>query len=160
MKALVVWQPWASLIVHGIKRFETRGWAPPRSLIGQRLAICAGKTTDGLDCYATADDGPHSPRIVAMHRLKTHGLDLMNLPFGKVVGTVLVCDAINCPPLESEDPGEFERALGDWSDGRWCWSTVDARALSIPIPVTGKQGLFDLPTDVDAAIHKQLGSSA
>lgn len=27
IKALTVWQPWASLIAHGVKVFETRSWA-------------------------------------------------------------------------------------------------------------------------------------
>ena len=42
MKALTIWQPWASLIAMGAKPYEFRGWKPPKSLIGQRLAIHAG----------------------------------------------------------------------------------------------------------------------
>ena len=42
MKALTIWQPWASLIMAGAKPWEWRGWAPPRSLVGQRIAIHAG----------------------------------------------------------------------------------------------------------------------
>ena len=45
MKALVVRQPWASLIAHGIKTIETRGFAPRTVLQpGDQLAIVAGKT--------------------------------------------------------------------------------------------------------------------
>ncbi len=44
MKALTIWQPWASLIVAGAKPFEFRGWRAPRSLIGQRIVIHAGAT--------------------------------------------------------------------------------------------------------------------
>lgn len=43
MKAISLWQPWASLIACGAKPFETRHWAPPRELIGQRIAIHAAK---------------------------------------------------------------------------------------------------------------------
>lgn len=43
MKAISLWQPWASLIACGEKPFETRHWAPPRELIGQRIAIHAAK---------------------------------------------------------------------------------------------------------------------
>lgn len=46
MKAISLWQPWASLIAAGIKPFETRDWAPPRELIGQRIAIHAAKKID------------------------------------------------------------------------------------------------------------------
>ena len=30
MKAISLWQPYASLIAAGVKTIETRGWAPPR----------------------------------------------------------------------------------------------------------------------------------
>lgn len=41
MKALTIYQPWASLIMAGAKTVEWRGWALHRSLIGQRIAIHA-----------------------------------------------------------------------------------------------------------------------
>lgn len=42
LKVLTVWQPWASLIAIGAKPFEFRSWTPPKSLVGQRIAIHAG----------------------------------------------------------------------------------------------------------------------
>jgi activating signal cointegrator 1 len=46
MKAISLWQPWASLIACGAKLYETRSWAPPRELIGQTIAIHAAKKVD------------------------------------------------------------------------------------------------------------------
>lgn len=46
MKAISLWQPWASLIACGAKIYETRDWAPPRNLIGQPIAIHAAKKVD------------------------------------------------------------------------------------------------------------------
>lgn len=46
MKAISLWQPWASLIACGAKPYETRDWAPPASLIGQPIAIHAAKKID------------------------------------------------------------------------------------------------------------------
>jgi hypothetical protein len=46
MKAISLWQPWASLIACGAKPYETRSWAPPRELIGQTIAIHAAKRID------------------------------------------------------------------------------------------------------------------
>lgn len=45
MKALTLWQPYASLIAARAKRFETRDWTPPDHYIGQRIAIHAAKRT-------------------------------------------------------------------------------------------------------------------
>ena len=45
MKAITLWQPWATLVATGLKEYETRSWAPPEDLIGRRLAIHAAKRT-------------------------------------------------------------------------------------------------------------------
>jgi hypothetical protein len=55
MKAISLWQPWASLIACGAKPFETRSWAPPRELIGQPIAIHAAKKID-KDAAAFAEE--------------------------------------------------------------------------------------------------------
>lgn len=64
MKAISLWQPWASLIACGAKPFETRSWAPPRDMIGQPIAIHAAKKIDkGAGefadelCYGQHKDG-------------------------------------------------------------------------------------------------------
>ena len=41
MKAISIKQPWASLIVHGIKDVENRTWKCPQKYIGQRVLIHA-----------------------------------------------------------------------------------------------------------------------
>lgn len=42
MKAITIKQPWASLIVHGIKDIENRSWACPKKYLGERVLIHAG----------------------------------------------------------------------------------------------------------------------
>ena len=41
--AITLHQPWASLIALGIKTVETRSWPVPARLVGQRIAVHAGK---------------------------------------------------------------------------------------------------------------------
>lgn len=55
MKAISLWQPWASLIACGAKPYETRDWAPPVNLIGQTIAIHAAKKID-KDAAEFAED--------------------------------------------------------------------------------------------------------
>jgi hypothetical protein len=55
MKAISLWQPWASLIACGAKPFETRDWAPPADMIGKPIAICAAKKID-KDAIPFAED--------------------------------------------------------------------------------------------------------
>lgn len=63
MKAISLWQPWASLIACGAKPYETRHWAPPRELIGQTIAIHAAKKIDkGAAAFSTdLMFGQHKP---------------------------------------------------------------------------------------------------
>lgn len=43
MKALTIWQPWASLLVSGQKKYETRSWATAyRGPIAIHAAMAAG----------------------------------------------------------------------------------------------------------------------
>lgn len=44
MKAISLWQPYASLIALGAKTIETRSWAPPAQYLETRIAIHAAKT--------------------------------------------------------------------------------------------------------------------
>ncbi len=59
--ALTLHRPWPWAIIHGSKRVENRSWAPPAWLIGQRLAIHAGKRWDAdgadyVESVTQADD--------------------------------------------------------------------------------------------------------
>jgi len=67
MKALTIWQPWATLIMVGAKPFEFRGWPATAWLIGEEMAIHAGarkmkaeeiedlieRLNDGRDAWTT-----------------------------------------------------------------------------------------------------------
>jgi len=49
---LSVRQPWASLIVLGVKGIENRSWAAPPALIGQRIAIHASANPPALTSWS------------------------------------------------------------------------------------------------------------
>lgn len=62
MRALTLWQPWASLVAIGAKTIETRSWPAPASAVGERIAIHAAATTRGFhelpgDCEGTMEAG-------------------------------------------------------------------------------------------------------
>ena len=46
MRGLTLHQPWAWAIAHAGKNVENRTWAPPAYMIGERIAIHAGKRFD------------------------------------------------------------------------------------------------------------------
>ena len=136
MKALTLWQPWASLCAIGAKRFETRSWTTSHR--GQ-LAIHSAKTT--------AHD--HIAEYGLFRRiLRAGGVDPDNMPHGSVLA---VFDEIQAVSISSEfireriqsDPElEHEMSFGDWQHGRFAWELNGRHELAQPIPARGRQGLW------------------
>ena len=75
MKALTIWRPWTWAILHLPERHrkgvENRTWAPPTTVLGERIAIHAGLHFDAeaIDFIASRcpDDGPLPPLTQAGH---------------------------------------------------------------------------------------------
>lgn len=149
MKGISIWQPHASLLMSGLKPFETRSWAAWKALIGQRVWIHAGKATDDLDDMTKylcdhAEGGPLDPSWEAYRAaLRQIGFQhLRELPRGCLLGTAVLAESI--PTEALTDPGPF----GNFAPGRFAWRMVDSILLPEPIPFTGKQGFFEVPDDI------------
>ncbi|OWV67899.1 hypothetical protein ATY76_13290 [Rhizobium sp. R339] len=157
MKALTVWQPWASLIAIGAKPYEFRGWRAPQSLIGQRLAIHAGarpmKRAEVLALRINlANPGRHPTpclkpdlAIPLLDRiLEQSKRDVATfLPLAHVLCTVIVGE----PKRGDECAREFGESAGNDSDRggtfNWGWPMLDIEALEPPVPARGLQGLWN-----------------
>lgn len=114
MKALTLWQPWASLVAELAKWVETRSWQPPAVLIGQTIGIHAAKrppkmmTLGEWHCsprYKTDKWGPAEPRI---WRSTTRAGDLFGshesrlLPLGAVIATCTLVDVVPIVDFRTE----------------------------------------------------------
>ena len=133
MKAISLWQPWASAIVLGLKRIETRGWATSHR---GPLAIHAAKRW-------TPDE-----RDFCRHFARVHGRpELLDPPRGALIGVVDLVAALPSEALE-EGLSETERDLGNYGPGRFGWVLEDVLAFRAPIPYRGMQGLFNVPDEV------------
>jgi hypothetical protein len=143
MKAISLWQPWASLIMLGAKRVETRSWRPPEALIGQRVMIHAAKRIDGC---------------VLREPFSIHIADpVRDAPTGALLGSAKIEGAWRIDTLSDailiaseyhrgEDGSAIddELAFGDYTVGRWAWGLAEVRRLNEPIPYTGGQRFFNL----------------
>lgn len=139
MKAISLWQPWATLVALNGKRFETRSW--PTTYTGP-LAIHASKNTAALDAIF-GDATP--PEFRAIKRLMASvGLGCREpFPLGAVVCTV---DLVGCWRTDFMGGDELvtdaEKIVGDWSPGRFAWVLTQVKRLEPPIPAAGRQGLW------------------
>lgn len=141
MKAITIWQPYASLLAVEEKKYETRSWAT--SYRGP-IAIHAAKRPvrqimDAL-AHGTADQ---RQAALLMERLcrRIGGVD--HLHTGEVVGMARMvrCNAIDEAFISKLTPQEL--ALGDFTPGRYAWEFEEMVFLDHPLPATGKQGLWD-----------------
>ncbi len=159
MKALSLWQPWASAIERGAKRIETRGWytsyrgplaihAAKRCVKDELLQVMSTWNWNAALGWHMGGDEPPLWEV---------------LPFGAIIA---VADLVDCRPTgsftvdeidarrtrEERDPIGWdswtERFMGDFSPGRFGWVLDRVRSLEKPIPWKGMQGLFEVPDNI------------
>lgn len=140
MDALTFWQPWATLAALGIKTKETRSWRPPDRLLGQRIALHAGKHAPPLREFegtAVAD---------AMEKLL--GPDwYAEMPRGAVVATAIVSGY----GRTGHGSGVWD-PYGDYSPGRYFWLLRDVELVHPPVECRGYQGLWTLDDALREAV--------
>ncbi len=132
MKAISLWQPWASAIALGYKTIETRGWS---THYRGPIAIHAAKRN-------TPEERDMAQ---AFERLGLAGL--VGAPLGSIVA---VARLSGVRPTEHliEEISETEEMLGNYGPRRFGWMLKDIRKLDDPIPYRGMQGLFEIPDDI------------
>ena len=127
MKAITIKQPWASLIVSGLKDIENRTWSCPKKYLGQRVLIHSAK--------ASAKEGWSALngmqiKKVSKHKDKLYG-DNEDLPKGAIIVSVEIVDCVqNHPSLWAEN-------------GVWNWVLANPILFPEPIPAKGKLSFWE-----------------
>jgi hypothetical protein len=136
MKALSLLQPWASLVVMGLKTIETRSWST--NFRGELLIHASnGKAGEIL-----ANDFP----------FKKHIPDFKKLPFGSIIGKVILRDVIRIKTgemfgMNDESINRLtfeEKAFGDYSEGRFAWIFEEAIQFQKTYPAKGSLILWNI----------------
>lgn len=171
MKAITIWQPWASLLACGAKEYETRSWA---TAYRGPIAIHAA-------AKKPPKQGDLSPEIfqavteaLAKHygawrydwhlggtKVNWDGSDNgFDMPLGAVVATaeLVACYrivSVGCTGsserriawvdgnLSPHYPSTQEIQFGDWSPGRYAWKLVNVKMLPEPILTKGMQRIWN-----------------
>lgn len=186
MKLISLWQPWATLVVLGHKKIETRGWTTDyrgplviyatlawnqdcRMMASTEVCWRPLAAAFGIDPHRSSSH-TQTERAAALRAV---------LPFGKIIG---VCELSDCLPTESRLglPGVFddypeldteiethpgahqkmERSFGNYSPGRYGFVLRAPRQLHSPIPFKSRQGkLLDIgDPDLPGKIYNSLSS--
>lgn len=160
MKALSLWQPWASAIALGAKRVETRSW---ETLYRGPLLIHAAKRRPVYELLALNSNWTWLAVLRPLGKRMGDNLRIEErLQFGALIAVadLVACRRTNSFTVEELDTRRFadgetheleswtERMMGDFSPGRFGWVLENIRPLAEPIPYRGAQGLFDVPASV------------
>lgn len=135
MKAISLWQPWASLWLSDRKVHETRHW--PTRHRGALLVHAAKKFIKDIE--------PGDPlREILDDEFGGHWA--MDLPTGAIIGRL---DLVDCVPTDGlEVIADDDRACGDFSPGRWGWRRGAYTLFAAPVPWRGSQGIFEVSDDL------------
>lgn len=144
MKALTLYQPWATLVAIGAKTIETRSWS---TNYRGPLAIHASKNPFYLHlqgifpfCESLKEKYPESKRELEYAEFK--------FPMGCIIATCELDDVVLIPPFPvlyysgAIPPEEPERSFGDYMPGRYAW-ILDSVMPSKPFPIRGALGLWE-----------------
>lgn len=153
MNAITVWQPWASLLACGAKKYETRGWET--SYRGP-IAIHAAKKLFNAKSYL---DRELHPFAAALGLPDIYSFD--TLPYGCIIAVAELAECWkitdNGHTVGSDRAARIEGGksggkvdiiegdeilFGDWTPGRYAWQFSNMAMLVKPIHAKGMQRLW------------------
>ena len=125
---LTIAQPYAHLIMSGIKRVENRTW---NLAMRGKLWIHSAKSVSRADVAYYREAGQLEAGAV--------------LHTGSILGHVTIIDSVPVKKL----PAELRRQQREFIDGPFCFILADPVLLPAPIPARGKLGIWRhiLPTN-------------
>lgn len=123
MKALTLWEPYASAIEKGLKKYETRSW----------------KTSyrGPLVIHASVKPLTKEYQLLA----KRYGIKSV---FGEIVA---IAELTDCQIMTQElidIQSQVEIDLGDWRVGRYAWCFKNIRLPKKHLKISGHQGLWNI----------------
>lgn len=182
VKAITILQPYASLILAGVKHYETRSWDTPYR---GRIAIHSGKGKP-YECGAEFYD--RASRLLG-------GREMEELPKGQVIAIATLNEiyrvtsngqygtpqeekwmesgaALNPDGTPKRDkdghrigwmekpmPDEQEQYFGHFGVGFYAWELTDITPLPRPITYRGNQRIWEIPDDlIEAAMSGEGGT--
>ena len=153
MKALTLYQPYADAIAWSGKLVENRTWAPPRSILGERIAIHAGASKRnehwGLPPGMEVDLAEPLPRSAIVCTAVVLGaLDLTNQRKPEVHMALRVKENV----VSFRERMLTTMPKSPWWVGPVGWLLGDVRSLAEPVSCKGAMGLWTLPADIEQIV--------
>ncbi len=141
MKAITLWQPWATFVEVGWKSIEIRTHQRLKGLIGQRVAIHAAKKID-TNCLLNR----FIPYMDSIQRLNLwKHVDRCR---GHIICTATVADARWAPNVDFVEREEWNGKAMCEVAGKFCLFLENIKPLKNRVPFRGRQGIFNAPDEL------------
>lgn len=149
LRVLSVKQPWASLLLSGVKKYECRGWGPRRPGV--------------MLLHASSGKSPGMPELredrLYQRAVREAGMeDESCWPASAIIGAVEVVRVWKperLPKLSAMD----EFLVGELEDS-YLWEVARRWPFATPIPCHGKLNLWRPGSELRSAIDARLGKVA
>jgi len=148
MKALSIRQPYAALIVAGIKNIENRSWMSNHS---GPVVIVSTRTAEPQKWWKHEREKVKRlgiPFPEKLSELDGYALGVVDF-YSMIVTTIEGTTETNYP-----EPDTLDKTW--WIPDMVGFIFENPRALATPIPVKGMLGLYTLPAEIEARIVAQL----
>lgn len=125
MKTISLLQPWATLVVTGLKQYETRSW--DTKYRGELLIHASKKNLwiPELGHWLREVEYDHYPKV-----------------YGAIIGKVTLVGTYPTMSLKGQMSSQ-ELAFGDWAAGRYCWKLENPIRFEDPIPCKGSLSIWE-----------------
>lgn len=123
MKAITIKQPWASLIVHGIKDIENRTWRT--NFRGRVLIHSSGSYGKKFKVNLTDEQAKEAFTTIAKECM------FGCLPFGSIIGSIEIVDCVQNHPSIWADKGVYN------------WVLANPVLFKKPIPAKGRLSFWE-----------------
>jgi len=168
MKALTIYQPWASLIMAGAKPYEFRGWSPRlrgrsyAALIGQRIVIHAAARpmvaeeirgiVDRLQMGFEDEVCLHKDAALAILLPLYHLKKPDGLPLSAGLGTAILGEPRNGYDIAAEFGGEAVNDSDRDDHANFGWPMQEVERWDAAAPMRGFQGFWNWPTPAEMGL--------
>ncbi|KAJ9180055.1 hypothetical protein P3X46_008346 [Hevea brasiliensis] len=143
---LTMHQPWASLLVYGIKRIEGRSWPAP--IRGRLWIHAASKVPEEATIKAMEDFYKEIYAVNGITEIKFPE----HYPVSRLLGCVEVVGCVRCEELASWEAVPEGARLEGQTD--FCWLCEEPQKLLVPFEMRGYQGVYNLEKKIyEAAVR-------
>lgn len=141
IKAITMYEPWASLLAIGAKKIETRSWF---TNYRGNLLIHAGKGKPGK---------AFDQKLLIKYLFDKHGVEVKTNP-GYIVASCSLMDCVKMTPEFIKQQTELELLVGNWEPGRYAW-ILENVSPTILVTSRGSQGLWKPNNQIIAEVFGQ-----